>query len=100
MVIILNRILFFKRWTSKLKVLITGYGIQAPKIQSVSDFKYILENGIVISEKITFGNPERYSKLSIITETIYREVNKVALTSHGYGGNNSCLLISKIRKGC
>lgn len=42
------------------------------------------------------SNLEKYTDLPIVTKTIYREVKKVALTSHGYGGNNSCLLISKI----
>lgn len=34
--------------------------------------------------------------LEFVTETKYSEVNKVVITSHGYGGNNSCLLLSKL----
>jgi len=40
-------------------------------------------------------NLVNYPDLPIVTETKYREVDKVAITSHGYGGNNSCLLFSK-----
>ncbi|MBT2698847.1 hypothetical protein J7E79_15725 [Bacillus sp. ISL-40] len=39
-----------------MKVFITGYGIKAPKIQSVSDFKHVLESGKVISEIVEFKN--------------------------------------------
>ncbi|MGJ7910791.1 beta-ketoacyl synthase N-terminal-like domain-containing protein [Neobacillus sp. LXY-1] len=41
-------------------------------------------------------NLTNYPDLPIVTETKYEEVNKVAITSHGYGGNNSCILLSKL----
>lgn len=31
----------------------------------------------------------------IVASTIYQQVDRVLITSHGYGGNNSCLLLSR-----
>jgi 3-oxoacyl-(acyl-carrier-protein) synthase len=38
---------------------------------------------------------EGYSHLPIVFQTRYCEVSHVAITSHGYGGNNACVLLSK-----
>ncbi|MBW7458234.1 beta-ketoacyl synthase, partial [Paenibacillus sepulcri] len=36
-----------------------------------------------------------FADLPIVAETRYQEINQIAVTSHGYGGNNTCLLLSK-----
>jgi 3-oxoacyl-(acyl-carrier-protein) synthase len=36
-----------------------------------------------------------YEQLPIVFETQYCQVDRVAITSHGYGGNNSCVLLSQ-----
>ncbi|VEF47944.1 beta-ketoacyl synthase [Bacillus freudenreichii] len=36
-----------------------------------------------------------YEDLPIVYETVYQPVNQVAITTHGLGGNNTCLLINK-----
>lgn len=36
-----------------------------------------------------------YENMKIITETQYQEINEVAITNHGYGGNNACAYIKK-----
>lgn len=33
--------------------------------------------------------------IPIVKNTIYQQVDQVLMTSHGYGGNNSCLLVSR-----
>lgn len=38
-----------------------------------------------------------YEDMNIVTETIYQEVNEVAITNHGHGGNNACAYIQKYR---
>ena len=38
-----------------------------------------------------------FEDLPIVFETMHKDVDSVAITSHGFGGNNSCLLISKYR---
>lgn len=38
-----------------------------------------------------------YEDMNIVTETIYQEVNEVAVTNHGHGGNNACAYIKKYR---
>ncbi|MEH7127727.1 hypothetical protein V7103_05890 [Neobacillus drentensis] len=85
-----------------MRVYITGYGLKAPKIQSVGATGAIQAIASLISIENNFipatikSNPLNYADLPIVTETNYSEVNKVAITSHGYGGNNSCLLLSKL----
>lgn len=36
-----------------------------------------------------------FEDLPIVYDTIYKPVSKVAITTHGLGGNNTCLLINK-----
>ncbi|WP_325167479.1 beta-ketoacyl synthase N-terminal-like domain-containing protein [Lederbergia citri] len=36
-----------------------------------------------------------YEEMNIITRTKFQEVNEVAITNHGYGGNNACAYIKK-----
>jgi 3-oxoacyl-[acyl-carrier-protein] synthase II len=36
-----------------------------------------------------------FGDLPILQETKYCDVNQVVVTSHGYGGNNTCMLLSK-----
>jgi 3-oxoacyl-[acyl-carrier-protein] synthase II len=36
-----------------------------------------------------------FEEMNIVTETIYQPVHSAAVTTHGVGGNNSCLLVSK-----
>ncbi|MFC5448504.1 beta-ketoacyl-[acyl-carrier-protein] synthase family protein [Paenibacillus aestuarii] len=43
----------------------------------------------------TRSNGCGFEDLPIVFETMRRHVQSVAITSHGFGGNNSCLLISK-----
>ena len=38
-----------------------------------------------------------YEDMKIVTETSYQEVNEVAVTNHGHGGNNACAYIQKYR---
>lgn len=37
-----------------------------------------------------------YENMNIITETQYRSVNEIAITNHGYGGNNACAYIKRV----
>ncbi|RCW74971.1 beta-ketoacyl synthase N-terminal-like domain-containing protein [Saliterribacillus persicus] len=36
-----------------------------------------------------------YEKMNIIMETTYQEINEIAITNHGYGGNNACAYLKK-----
>ena len=36
-----------------------------------------------------------YEEMNIVTETTYQPVHEVAITNHGYGGNNACAYIKK-----
>jgi 3-oxoacyl-(acyl-carrier-protein) synthase len=40
---------------------------------------------------------EGYEKMNIVTETRFQEVNEVAITNHGYGGNNACAYIKRYK---
>ncbi|MDL4841773.1 beta-ketoacyl-[acyl-carrier-protein] synthase family protein [Aquibacillus rhizosphaerae] len=40
-------------------------------------------------------NKQGYENMNIIRETTYQEVKEVAITNHGYGGNNACAYIKK-----
>jgi 3-oxoacyl-[acyl-carrier-protein] synthase II len=72
----------------------TGHFLGATgAIQAIASLISLENNFIPATIK---SNPEQYSDVPIVTEIIYGEVNKVAITSHGYGGNNSCLLLSKM----
>ncbi|GIN21023.1 beta-ketoacyl-[acyl-carrier-protein] synthase family protein [Siminovitchia fordii] len=42
-----------------------------------------------------FTEGEGFEGLPIVYDTIYRPVNRVAITTHGLGGNNTCLLLNK-----
>lgn len=37
-----------------------------------------------------------YEEMNIVTETLYQEVNEVAVTNHGYGGNNACAYLKRV----
>lgn len=39
---------------------------------------------------------EGFEDLPIVLETQYRSIDSVAITTHGYGGNNTCLLVAKM----
>lgn len=72
----------------------TGHFLGATgAIQAIASLISLEHNFIPAAIK---SNPEHYLDLPIVTELKYNDVNKVAITSHGYGGNNSCLLFSKI----
>jgi 3-oxoacyl-(acyl-carrier-protein) synthase len=43
-------------------------------------------------------NKKGYEEMNIVTKTQYQEVNEVAITNHGYGGNNACAYIKKYSK--
>ncbi|QDP39923.1 beta-ketoacyl synthase N-terminal-like domain-containing protein [Radiobacillus deserti] len=36
-----------------------------------------------------------YESMNVVTQTVYQEVKEVAITNHGYGGNNACAYIKK-----
>ncbi|GGD65878.1 beta-ketoacyl-[acyl-carrier-protein] synthase family protein [Paenibacillus nasutitermitis] len=36
--------------------------------------------------------------LPIVTETLYQDIEQIVITSHGYGGNNTCMLLSKYKE--
>jgi 3-oxoacyl-(acyl-carrier-protein) synthase len=63
-------------------------------IQAIASLISLENNFIPATIK---SNLKNYPDLPIVTRTKYNEeVNKVAITSHGYGGNNSCILLSKM----
>ncbi|MEC5270395.1 beta-ketoacyl synthase N-terminal-like domain-containing protein [Heyndrickxia coagulans] len=39
-----------------------------------------------------------YEEMNIVTETLYREIHEVAITNHGFGGNNACAYMKKYTK--
>lgn len=43
----------------------------------------------------TLKEPDRNHQVPIVTETIREKIESVLITSHGYGGNNSCVLVSE-----
>lgn len=45
--------------------------------------------------KTMFTRGDGYEQLPIVYETKYVDVEKVAITSHGNGGNNTCILVNK-----
>ncbi len=40
-------------------------------------------------------NKEGYEEMNIVTEPWHQEVNEVAITNHGHGGNNACAYIKR-----
>ncbi|KMY49887.1 beta-ketoacyl-[acyl-carrier-protein] synthase family protein [Peribacillus loiseleuriae] len=40
-------------------------------------------------------NKDGYEEMNIVTETEHQEVNEVAITNHGHGGNNACAYIKR-----
>lgn len=38
-----------------------------------------------------------FETMNIVTKTKYQEVNEVAITNHGYGGNNACAYVKKYK---
>ncbi|HWJ78420.1 MAG TPA: beta-ketoacyl synthase N-terminal-like domain-containing protein [Niallia sp.] len=36
-----------------------------------------------------------FEEMNIITDTVFTQINEVAITNHGYGGNNACVYIKK-----
>ncbi|WNR44537.1 beta-ketoacyl synthase N-terminal-like domain-containing protein [Paenibacillus roseipurpureus] len=40
-------------------------------------------------------NGDGFEDLLIVMETQYKKINSIAVTTHGYGGNNTCLFITK-----
>jgi 3-oxoacyl-(acyl-carrier-protein) synthase len=38
-----------------------------------------------------------YEDMNIVTSTLYRNIDEVVITNHGYGGNNACALVKKIK---
>jgi 3-oxoacyl-[acyl-carrier-protein] synthase II len=39
-----------------------------------------------------------FEDMNIVSDTIFREINEVAITNHGYGGNNACAYIKSYKK--
>jgi hypothetical protein len=105
------------------KIVITGYGVKAPGVSNIDQFKDVLELGIctqeilhgrghngsnivcgVVHEDLNMISGENYKRypsgdgfkdLPIVTKTKYQTVDSVAITNHGVSGNNTCLLITK-----
>ncbi|OEH93646.1 hypothetical protein BFG57_00410 [Bacillus solimangrovi] len=44
----------------------------------------------------THSSQEKYEKLPLVKETKYVPVDSTLITNHGYGGNNTSLLLSKV----
>ncbi|KHF38904.1 beta-ketoacyl synthase N-terminal-like domain-containing protein [Halalkalibacter okhensis] len=40
-----------------------------------------------------------FEDMNIVCDTIFKEINEVAITNHGYGGNNACAYIKSYKKG-
>jgi 3-oxoacyl-[acyl-carrier-protein] synthase II len=38
---------------------------------------------------------EGFEEMNIVQETRFQEVNEVAITNHGHGGNNACAYINR-----
>lgn len=61
-------------------------------LQVISSFLSIEHNFIPPTIRTT---KKGYEKMSIVTNTIYQSVNEIAVTNHGYGGNNACAYLKK-----
>ncbi|MCM3729379.1 beta-ketoacyl synthase [Neobacillus cucumis] len=42
-------------------------------------------------------NKKGYEEMNIVTETWFQEINEVAVTNHGHGGNNACAYIRRYK---
>ena len=42
-------------------------------------------------------NKEGFEDMNIVTETCYQEVNEIAITNHGHGGNNACAYLKRYK---
>jgi 3-oxoacyl-(acyl-carrier-protein) synthase len=70
-----------------------GHSFGAIGVLQVISAALSFEYGFIPPTINTTGNG--YEHLPIVFETQYCQVDNVAVTSHGYGGNNSCLLLSR-----
>src|SRR5207302_130839 len=43
-------------------------------------------------------NKKGFEEMNVVTETWFQEINEVALTNHGHGGNNACAYIRRYKK--
>lgn len=42
-------------------------------------------------------NKKGYEEMDIVTETRFQEIKEVAITNHGYGGNNACAYVKRYK---
>lgn len=63
-------------------------------IQVISSLLSIEHNFIPPTIRTT---KKGYEEMNIVTETIFQVVNEVAVTNHGYGGNNACAYITSFQ---
>lgn len=42
-------------------------------------------------------NKKGFEEMTIVTETWFQEINEVAITNHGHGGNNACAYIKRYK---
>jgi 3-oxoacyl-(acyl-carrier-protein) synthase len=70
-----------------------GHSFGAMGVMQVISSLISMEYGFIPPTIKTAG--KGFEDLPIVFETMYRPVDKVAITTHGNGGNNTCLLIKK-----
>lgn len=72
----------------------TGHMLGAMGVIQVISSLLSLEYGFIPPTIKT--RAEGFEDLPIVLETQYRDIHSVAITTHGYGGNDTCLFVTKI----
>lgn len=71
---------------------VTGHPFGAMGMLQMVSSLISIENNFIPKTKTTLET----EKLDIVTKTTYQSIETVCITTHGFGGNSSCILLGKV----